>query len=270
MSERADRRLELGLTQAEAARRAGRSLDTWRKWEADPESVGERSRRRCAAVLRMDAGEVTVDSAIGAHYARTWGENPAITPRQAYAISLQLSVWADMYIAEWLLSPDDPLHGISPFDDLDLRVMMMVGDNRAWAEGVRRRCREIAGEIEDGVLPCDRPGPYIDEVLVGAAMSSAATWMADDPDIVDGVPARESVVPADDEEGYIVGDYDWGELEDEYDDRCLWGDWDIPLLPGSPMLRTLLQQRHPYTWLDPQVDVAPDAEGGLDRLLGAK
>ena len=41
MNERMQRRVDMDLTQAEAARHARRSLDTWRKWEVDPESVGE-------------------------------------------------------------------------------------------------------------------------------------------------------------------------------------------------------------------------------------
>lgn len=133
MNTRAERRLELGLTQAEAARRAGRSLDTWRKWEVDPDSVNAESRRRCAAVLRFDAVEPDVDGWAGEHYARVWGTNPAITPRQAFAISMRLDLLYDAHIAPWVRDPDGPLHDVAPFDDLDLRVMMLVGESRAWA-----------------------------------------------------------------------------------------------------------------------------------------
>lgn len=222
MNERMERRLELDLTQAEAARRAGRSLDTWRKREADPSTVGDESRRRCAAVLRPEVQEVPIDPAVGKHYVRTWGDCPYMTPRQAYAISVQLDVWNDIEISEWVLSPDEPLHTVGPFEALDLRVMMMVGENRAWAAGVARRCAVIAREIENGELPCDRPGPYIDEVLFGAAIHAARAWAAVDPTLVEPVPAREETEVDAGSHKDMVEDDEWDELYDEFDDRARW------------------------------------------------
>lgn len=265
MNERMRRRVDMALTQAEAARRAGRSLDTWRKWESDPELVGEESRRRCAAVLHLDGPGVIADPGEGERFDRVWGEAPHITPRQAYAICVELNLWKDLYIGEWLRGPDAPLHSVSPFDELDLRVMMMVGENRAWAAAVGQRCAVVADEVSDGVLPCDRPGPYIDEVLFGAAILTAATWVKDDPSMVEEVPAREAVV---DEDDYLIGDDDWDQLEAEFDDRARWGDYDVPLFRGSPMLRPLLDERPPHTWFDPRIEADPALVTQLDEVFG--
>lgn len=264
MNERAQRRLDMDLTQAEAARRAGRSLDTWRKWEADPSSVGDESRRRCAAVVRFEAHDVPPESDVGEQYVRTWGDCPYMTPRQAYAISVQLDVWNDLAISEWVLRPEDPLYCVGPFDSLDLRVMMLVGDNRAWAAGVAQRCEAIAREIEAGVLPCDRPGPYMNEVLFGAAMNAARAWAAVDPTLMEPVPARDETRFDPSAGVNWTEDDEWGELYGEFDDRARWIDYLSPLLIGNPALRLLLDKRPPLTWLDPRIE--PDPE--LQRILG--
>lgn len=270
MNERAQRRLEMDLTQAEAARRAGRSLDTWRKWEADPSSVGDESRRRCAAVLRVEAQDVPAEPAVGERYVRTWGDCPYMTPQQAYAISVQLDVWNDVEISEWVQRPQEPLHTVGPFDGFDLRIMMMVGENRSWAAGVGRRCAVIAREIETGVLPFDRPGPYIDEVLFAAAMHAARDWADDDPTLVEPVPARRETGVDSSDDVYRVEDDYWDELYDEFDDRARWTDYIYPLLGGNPALRLLLDERPPLTWIDPQIEADPELVAQLNKMFGDK
>ena len=191
-------------------------------------------------------------------YARVWRDIPHITPRQAYAISVQLKLWNDLYIGEWLRSPDEPLHRVPPFDEFDLRIMMLVGENRAWAEAVGRRCAVVVNEIGDGILPCDRPGPYIDEVLFGTAILTASAWVSEDPSVVEDVPAREIVAASDDDEDVYWIRYDgWGELEDEFDERARWADYDVPQFRGSPAIRHLLNVRPPLTWLDSWIEDDP-------------
>jgi hypothetical protein len=36
-------------------------------------------------------------------------------------------------------------------------------------------CSAISGEIERGILPCDRDGAYIDELLIAASLPEAET-----------------------------------------------------------------------------------------------
>lgn len=210
------------------------------------------------------------ESDVGGQYVRTWGDCPYMTPRQAYAISVQLDVWNDRAISEWVLRPEDPLCCVGPFDSLDLRVMMLVGENRAWAAGVAQRCDVIAREIEAGVLPCDRPGPYIDEVLFGAAMNAARAWAAVDPTLMEPVPARDETGVDVSGFGAVADDDYWDELYGEFEDRVRWTDYDYPLLIGNPALRRLLDERPPLTWLDPPFERDPELVAQLSKILGVK
>lgn len=247
MNERSDRRLELDLTQADAARKAGVSLATWRRWEEDPDSVSAKTRIACEDVLdRASEYERAVSKSAEA-FTASWRDSPRLTPRQAYAIAGVLDFWADSDIAEWLRDPSESLHEVPPFDNFDLRVMMRVGENRAWAEAVRQRCYLISDEIEAGTLPYGRPRPLIDEVLIGAALHGAHTLLEDIPELFEGIPARESVG---DDEDYMIGDDDWGAVVDDFDDVCGWDEWVVPLHQGHPLLPALLAQRHPFTWFD--------------------
>lgn len=50
-------------------------------------------------------------------------------------------MWEDLHLSSWISDPSGPLHDVPPFDEFDLRVMMLVGESRAWAEAVSQRCR---------------------------------------------------------------------------------------------------------------------------------
>src|SRR5690606_21984538 len=134
------------------------SLATWRRWEADPTSVSEKTRRACESALEgLSESDLALSKEVAA-FTRAWQDSPRLTPRQAYAIALELDMWDDLHLSAWISDPSGPLYDVPPFDEFDLRVMMLVGENRAWAEAVRRRCRVISDEIEAGTLPFDRPG----------------------------------------------------------------------------------------------------------------
>ena len=264
MNERTDRRHELGLTQVRAAERAGLSLATWRRWEEDPQSVGGRTRDACEQVLEMKTDLERALAKSAAAFEKAWGRCPDLTPRQAYAIAITLDFWADTEISEWIRRPDEPLHQIMPFDIFDLRVMMLVGESRAWAEAVRERCCVLSEEIEQGVLPFDRPGPYIDEVLIGAAFSSAQERLSDTPDPFERIAPRTGSGD-DEDEDYLIGDDDWDAVGDDFEDRCQWDDWRLPLIPGNPLLPIVLADRHPFSWFN---EVPPSGHGYLRRLAG--
>lgn len=138
MNSRTDRRTELGLTQSAAATSAGLSLATWRRWEEDPESVNAKTRTACERVLAGESEHSRALAKSAAAFDAAWRGSPHLTPRQAYAIAMELDGWADTDIADWIQQPARPLHQISPFDLFDLRVMMLVGESRAWAEAVRQ------------------------------------------------------------------------------------------------------------------------------------
>ncbi|MCU1507922.1 MAG: family transcriptional regulator [Glaciihabitans sp.] len=264
MRERADRRTHLELTQTEAARRAGVSLATWRRWEEHPASVSAKTVRACERVLEPASDFERALSKSAAAFAAAWAESPRLTPRQAYAIALELDGWADMDIAEWLREPSAPLHEVAPFSEFDLRVMMLVGENRAWADAVRQRCRVISEEIEAGTLPFDRSGPLIDEVLIGAALSGAQASLEDMPEIFDRIAPRGPVNDEETEE-HSIGDDDWDAVSDGFDDGCRWDEWEVPLRHNHPLLPAILAERHPYRWFD---EVGPSGAGYLQRLSG--
>lgn len=264
MNERIDRRTALDLTQTDAAHRAGVSLATWRRWEDAPDFVSQKTRHACERVLAARSEhEMALDKATHA-FTTAWQDSPHLTPRQAYAIALELDTWDDLYLSPWISDPSGPLHEVPPFADFDLRVMMLVGESRAWAEAVRQRCRVIAEEIEAGTLPFDRPGPLIDEVLIGAALSGAQASLEDMPEIYERIPERDSV---DDEvnDEYLLGDNDWDAVSDDFDDMCRWDQWEVPLRHSHPLLPAVLAERHPYRWFDAEEATGP---GYLQRLSG--
>ncbi|WP_206494867.1 helix-turn-helix transcriptional regulator [Microbacterium sp. KRD174] len=237
MSERATIRKDLHLTQASAAKLAGVSLATWRRWEQDPASVAAATATACERVLqRRPRQESDVD------FERVWQNHGEITPRQAYAIATVLGLWEDE-LALWLRFPSgEPLHQIGPLAVLDTRVMFHIGESFAFAEAVRERCAAIVGEIEDGVLPVMRPGRFIDEVLIGAALPTAQAHLQEMPEVFEHIAPRAG----DDDEQ--IGDDDWDVLSDWIDDEAYAADWEVPL--GLATLPILLEHRHPFTWFD--------------------
>jgi len=202
----------------------------------------------------------------------TWAEG-AMTPRQAWAVLSVLAYWADTDLRGWLDGDvDQPLYQCEPFVHFDERVMMLVGENKAFAEKARKRCLAVHDEIEQGVLPFDRPGCYFDEVLVGAAVRVAEDYLNDMPELFAGLPERPSAdlsVPgAQDEEQEIPhGDDDWDQVTDGFDDLAQWDDWEVPLVTDHPVLGPLLEQRHPFRWFD-QVALRPRMTETLAEHLG--
>jgi len=112
------------------------------------------------------------------------------------------------------------------------------------------------------MLPFDRPGPLIDEVLIGAALHGAQESLEDMPELFERIPAREAV---DGDEDYVIGDDDWDAVSDGFDDACEWDEWEVPLRQGHPLLPAVLAQRHPFTWFD---GGEPSGAGYLQRLSG--
>jgi hypothetical protein len=217
----------------------------WRRWEEDPDAVSASTRAKCERVL--DAQRAIHDRHRQAlrdeneKIERHWTDHPLLTPRQAAAIQIQLDIWQHLFIGSWLEhgGPNEPLHTVSPFDELDPRVMLYVNDNKAWAHLAHRRCIAVRDEIGGGVLPFDRDGCFFDEVL----MALVIDWVAEtyDDSVVEG--SFEGVVPNE-------RDHDWTAVSDAFDDVARWHDWEIPTMIDSPLLPALLARHHPFTWFD--------------------
>jgi hypothetical protein len=203
-----------------------------------------------------------------AQFTRVWGASGRLTPRQARAIAAVLEIWGDEIRTEWINADASrsPLHDIAPFDRLDLRVMMVVGENAAWASAAAERCHAVAEEIATGVLPFDRDGCYFDELLIGAALLEAPEILAQIPDLFDGITERAAPPGADEDyDGSRLGDDEWDVVSDGFDDACRWDEWEVPVMNGHPLLGAVLAGHHPFRWFDPGPGTG---SGYLRRLSG--
>jgi len=252
------------MTQPEAALRAGVSLATWRRWEEDPETVSADTRTKCERVVDVNREVRSPFADDDLKFEQSWGDCPYLTPRQAYAIATVLAWWADTEIREWLDADwmREPLHDVSPFAQLDRRVMIYVNDNKAWAAKAQERCYAIADEIAEGILPFDREGCFFDELLMAVALPAGQEHLTEMPEVFEDIAPR---VAAHEDEIHFCGDDEWDLLSDECDDRCRWDEWEVPMLRDHPLLAAILADRHPYTWFNP----GPGTGAGyLRRLAG--
>ncbi|MCL1840901.1 MAG: helix-turn-helix domain-containing protein [Propionibacteriaceae bacterium] len=255
MNERKRRRMSLGMSQTEAAAEAGVSPTTWHNWEEHPERVSAATRIACEAVLDSAESELANAAEFVRHIAVAWRDCPTLTPRQALALAMSLTFFGNVSIATWLDDPSSrPLYEVPPFDAFDLRVMMRIDENRAWAQAASRRCHEVVRGIENGVLPFDRPGCFFDEVVMAPAWAMGESLPRDDSDFYADVPARTSATCP---PGWLCDD-DWELVHEHFVKICRWPDWELPLMPGHPHLAALLSGRHPFTWFDvlPSSDLA--------------
>lgn len=264
MNARYDRRVELGLSQTAAATDAEVSLATWRRWEQNPDGVSAATKLACERVL---AAELEMSPALAeqvAAFENAWVDNPSLTPRQAFAIALTLDMWADGELQNWMEDPVEPLHNVGPFAQFDRRVLFYLDGNRAWVESLRERCYAISDEIERGVLPFDRSGAFVDELLIAAALPEAEAYLADMPEIFEPIQARTT---EDSDDFAMIGDDDWDAVSDWFDDNSQWDEWEVPVMTGHPLLPAVLQNHHPFTWFDKAPASGPGYLQGLQGLL---
>lgn len=262
VNERGERRVAQGLSQAAAATRADVSLATYRRWEENPDSVSAKTRSACAAVLGDD-GPFAADLRRSADaFTAAWSDSAVLTPRQAYALALALDMWADGELHEWLRDPASaPLHDVGPFARFDRRVMFHVGESRAFADATADRCRALSQLLEQGTLPFEQPGCLMDEVLMGAALHDAQTYLSDMRELFEAIAERRAV-ETDDE--YLPGDTDWDFVSDTFDDNSRWDEWEVPTMLGHHHLPAILRARHPYTWFDEVPATGPGYLHNLD------
>ncbi|WP_147441681.1 hypothetical protein [Mycetocola lacteus] len=243
MNERLRRRRDLGLSQAGAARRASVSVSTWARWEVDPERVKESTGVACARVLGLAERTPEVRQRDQDTLEWKWLGGGFLTPKQAQVLVAILEAWANQDIARWLLAPGQrPLFQVPPFAYFDVRVMFRIAENRAFADAVARACRGIVNELKRGTVPFYSPGPYIDELLMGAAVREAITR---------GISALD--------DSGLYRPRRWEDIAAQFTKRSYWNgagpgpeglEWDIPISPGHRQVSELLDARPPWTWFD--------------------
>jgi hypothetical protein len=202
-------------------------------------------------VLNRAEGKRSADLGAYERLWQAWRDRRDLTPRMAAGFAYAIDGFADLGIGSWLDGSDSaPLHAVDPFGAVDLRIMMAVADNRAWAALAGDRCRAVADEIDKGVLPFDRPGCYFDELLMALALGWARDFHADGLHD-DALPARDRPEPELDGLDTIFDDSDWiDEVEANFDDAARFEDWQVPRFKGHPRVSDLLAARPPYTWFD--------------------
>ncbi len=168
------RRETLGLTQQEAARRAGVSLATWRRLEAAEESVTFRPSTVEAVerVLRLSRGGLRAlrageDVGMPPTMVRSRADHEwlaafaafdggPLTRRQAFKLAMSVAGMDDDGFVGW----DDYLAGRSTVDDLMFLsalpdwVLFMV--NTHWLLRFRQTFLRLAERIDDGKVPYPR------------------------------------------------------------------------------------------------------------------
>jgi hypothetical protein len=197
-----------------------------------------------------------LEKAMAAQYTRfqeAWADRPGLTPRQAFGIAAALDWFADAEIGPWLEDPSaEPLHTIPPFDVIDLRAMVLVNENRAWAALAAQRCSVVAEDLAAGYLSFFEEDDvcYFDQLVVVRAVRWAQNQMEDQPDFFEGIPPRLSGPEGDD--GWQLDDSaGWASLSEMLDGYAARGDWNEVLFPGLRPMRDLLRKKnHPFTWFD--------------------
>lgn len=271
------RRNTVGMTQAEAAAKAGISLATWRRFEQSP-SLGYRSDtvRGVLRALRLSRDELTrllegreptvSGGSDGAAWVGPWNELwratdwPSITPRMACAIQAELDSTRDML--ETFLDTDDfDPEDLPVLQEFDPRVFIEIGDNKPWFRAIARRIKHLVDAMDKGQLIDRSCECFADAALFGAAVRDAAalwddiseeTW----PEVSDDLPAQPEHATTDDKEGRTGedddtcdGDARWEDFTDDLDDRMPYREWDC-VFPEYRMTRHLLNHRPAKTWFD--------------------
>ena len=170
------RRDQLGLTQAEAARRADVSLATWRRFETEPDTqLSDASLQGIARALKVsvstlgwmredpDLDVTTLPEVTRAHASEDWlaklnesFDGYPMTPRQALAIESAARTFSDEEGFTWedLAAGRLRLTQAAPFCLLPADVLLDTND--AWRSRLLDTFADIAERISAGRVPWPR------------------------------------------------------------------------------------------------------------------
>ncbi|GAA0612077.1 helix-turn-helix domain-containing protein [Kribbella sandramycini] len=255
MSVIGERRSQLGLTQQQAAEKAGVSMATWRRFEQSP-GLGVRSEtvRGVLRALRLnrdelsallDTGHAPSDPQWTAEVAKLnklWTDRiEGLTPRMVGALQSTLDMGQDMLRSELTNSYFDPTDD-SILEELDPRIFVAVGNNLAWYQMLAERMQYLVKELGRGRFIDESCQCFADAAIFAAAVRCAAqTW--DDNESM-GV-WHELADDLDDD----LRDDRWDYLEEQLDELIPFREWDC-VFPEYRKARLLIERRHPHTWFD--------------------
>ncbi|HTU05085.1 MAG TPA: helix-turn-helix transcriptional regulator [Trebonia sp.] len=269
------RRNELGITQAEAAAKAGISLATWRRFEQSPglgyradtirgvERALKLARKELTNLLGEEQPAIAVqtekEKAWIAPWNELWGATnwPSISPLMACAIQVALDSGRDMLESALDDSNFDPEEW-PVLAEFDSRIFIEVGENKSWYRALAKRMRHLVDAMDKGQLIDESCECFADAALFGAAVRDAiATW-DDDTEAWAGVSnalpiendGAESRTADDEDEDWDDDDDDrWDPFVDDLDDRMPYREWDC-VFPEYRKTRHLLNHRPVKTWFD--------------------
>ncbi|WP_431873200.1 helix-turn-helix domain-containing protein [Amycolatopsis sacchari] len=265
------RREELGLTQQEAAGKAGVSLATWRRLEAANDDQ-EASFRRATVqaverVLRLPPGGVAAlraggtSEAIGEHqqvgkgwlstYGKSFKGDP-LTPRQAFKLSMSVAGLED----DAFFGLDEYLQGKVGVNDLIFVnqlpdwVLFMV--NGHWVDCFRDVLVDLGGRLDRGEVPY--PRSMAERVALELMFDSAEEGAGSADDMLEYDDDVRSVLPSFGEQ-----DEDWENAREQlfggdFDFQMIWLPNFTRMLFGdsreavSGQLGVELSSYHPIRW----------------------
>lgn len=292
------RRNELGITQAEAAAKAGISLATWRRFEQAP-ALGYRAntirgveralkltRKELATLLGEDqpaiAGQTEREKAWIGPWNELWGATswPSISPRMACAIQVALDMGRDMLESALASSNFDPEEW-PVLEEFDPRIFIEVGENKPWYRALAERMQHLVDAMSKGQLIDESCECFADAALFGAAVrhaiagwdEAAETW----PGVSNALPAEtgsaQDPVDGDDEDDWEEEEDDddrWDLFVDDLDDRMPYREWDC-VFSEYRKTRHLLNHRPVKTWFDePDHELEAFRDGFQYNILALK
>jgi transcriptional regulator with XRE-family HTH domain len=268
------RRNELGLTQAEAAAKAGISLATWRRFEQSP-GLGYRAGtiRGVERALKLTHKELTnllggdppaivgptdKEKAWIGPWNELWQASswPSISPLMACAIQAALDTGRDMLESVIDDSDFDPEEW-PILAEFDSRIFIEVGENKPWYRALAKRMQHLVEAMGKGQLIDESCECFADSALFGAAVRDAIAAWDEAPEVWAGVsnvlPDENdpTEIPTDNEDEDWDDDDDdhWDLFADDLDDRMPYREWDC-VFPEYRKTRHLLNHRPVKTWFD--------------------
>ncbi|MGI5501335.1 helix-turn-helix domain-containing protein [Lentzea sp. CA-135723] len=257
-----DRREQLGMTQGEAATKAGISLATWRRMETDDDaSFRQTTVRAVEHVLRLPRGGLALLKAGGepppltnnAHarisdwikrIASSFDGDP-LTPRQAFKITMCTAGMEDDAFVQW----DDYMKGDCGVDDLwmlsELPDWVLFIANNVWLQRFRTTIEKIGRRIDSGEVPY--PRCMAEQVALAIVLDHV---LARDADL------EEDMIQDDDETSALLGHH--GDIEDDWEqvEEALFdGDLDFKMIWMPDFTRMIYGSIdspylawHPHRW----------------------
>ncbi|MDA2809354.1 hypothetical protein O4J56_01780 [Nocardiopsis sp. RSe5-2] len=132
------------MSQTEAARRAGISLATWRRGEADINAVGAATRQKIDKVLA--AAAQPVHSWVPLFNKRFRGD--PLTPREAHLLATELTMNGETFQLD-----DDSVWDSHVLRELPDAVLMSVAERPQWHRRLLATSQELGARIDDGWAP---------------------------------------------------------------------------------------------------------------------